>query len=227
MKCSRWSRIKERFTKVTLRRLYVNGQPLRGEQLQQLRRFQAEMLGRDYAHPTTLVKAFVGMSGLFDETEEEDMSRLFCSQLVAGGLKEVGLLPPARPAASYLPPDFASGGYARWWRKRKLPLTRGAVLTKEIRIDFSEDTEPWLGQVDTIDQFLTKLYAVYVVQKWVRKLKAKRERTRQSAPEAAPTDAPAASAPGAAPGPVPAPAPAPAKRELALEAVRVDVERIG
>ena len=33
MKCSRWGRIKESFTKVTLRRLYVNGKTLRGEQL--------------------------------------------------------------------------------------------------------------------------------------------------------------------------------------------------
>ena len=50
------------------------------------------------------------------------MSSLFCSELVAGAFKAMGLLPEARAASDYLPPHFHSS------RRRKLPLPRGVAL---------------------------------------------------------------------------------------------------
>ena len=58
------------------------------------------------------------------------MSSAFCSQLVGGAYKRMGLLPPEPAASSYFPRDFSGLSSAR------LPLTEGNRLGKELKIRF-------------------------------------------------------------------------------------------
>jgi hypothetical protein len=60
--------------------------------------------------------------------KSEDLSSIFCSELVAAALRANGLLGPGRNANNYLPKDFESGS------PDALPLLKGAVLLKELRL---------------------------------------------------------------------------------------------
>ena len=57
----------------------------------------------------------------------DDLSSIFCSELVAAGLRAAGLLGPGRHANNFLPKDFESGAPA------PIALLRGASLAKELR----------------------------------------------------------------------------------------------
>jgi hypothetical protein len=152
-----WAWKQHRFNKIAVRRLSVDGRPLaadrRVEQSRaehstaqhasrsrpyampcyarrvELRKYVARMVGRQYErNPTSMVKAFLGVP------QEDDLSSVFCSELVAGAYQAVGVLPDSPSANAYLPPDFASGS------KRSLVaahLAPAAYLSREIVIDFS------------------------------------------------------------------------------------------
>ena len=57
---------------------------------------------------------------------EEDLSSLFCSELVAEAYQRVGLLSNKKPSNEYTPKDFTDG--------KKLSLPEGGSLGKEIII---------------------------------------------------------------------------------------------
>ena len=88
------------------------------------------MVGRSYEKkPLSMVRAFLGVRNT------EDLSSLFCSELVAGAYKAMGLLPEDRASADYLPVHFM------WRNRHRLPLQRGAFLSKEVVIDFGRPPE--------------------------------------------------------------------------------------
>ena len=99
------------------------GRKLRAE----LVRYQEEMLGRKFnKNPITYMEALLAIP------HREDMSSVFCSQLVAGAYKRMGLLPPDFAASSYFPRDFSKVAKAR------LPLQNGAYLGPELTLRFEE-----------------------------------------------------------------------------------------
>ena len=77
-----------------------------------LRQYADELLGRKFTRdPRVYVRA------MLHKHQDDDFSSLFCSQLVAGAFKRLGLLPHDQPANNYLPEDFAA--------RRQLPLLNG------------------------------------------------------------------------------------------------------
>ncbi len=73
-----------------------------------------------------LLKSAVDYFGRFSKNQE-DLSSLFCSELVAEAYQRMGLLaevPDGEPSNEYTPIDFSE--------KKKLPLLKGATLGPEI-----------------------------------------------------------------------------------------------
>lgn len=96
--------------------------------LQALREFQLEVKGRGFdKNPLELFKAAVDDAWWLDENQT-DLTRLFCSELVAETYKRMGLLPEQPASNEYLPRDFSSDEHAM------LPLIGGAALSGEIEI---------------------------------------------------------------------------------------------
>lgn len=75
-------------------------------QLRSLCSFRKEMRGRPYEESKLeLIRAaYDGWGG----KNEEDLSSLFCSELVAEGLQRVGVLGETKPSNEYTPADFSS-----------------------------------------------------------------------------------------------------------------------
>ena len=59
---------------------------------------------------------------------EEDQEGYFCSQVVARGLQEMGVLSSEGSSAQFWPSDFGS--------KKKLPMINGAFFGPELILDF-------------------------------------------------------------------------------------------
>jgi len=94
-----------------VRRLRVERTP---EMLQALKTFVKEVLGRPYKQRfVDLVKA------LNSANVAEDLSSLFCSELVAAAYKRMQILGPEIHSNNYLPVDFAAGS--------KVTLTNGSL----------------------------------------------------------------------------------------------------
>ena len=114
--CS-WAKRAEKFNCICIRRLLVRGAPLDTQRRYKLRQYAQSVLGRAYEeNPLTIVQSYLGIRGA------DDQSTLFCSELVAGALKAMGLLPASRAASDFLPSDFTH----RW--RHRLPLCGGAKL---------------------------------------------------------------------------------------------------
>jgi hypothetical protein len=121
-----WSHMSGLFHKVVVRQLYTkHGRGLPRQLRAELMRYQDEMLGRKFT-----INPVQYMRTLLSIPHKEDMTTSFCSQLVAGAYKRMGLLPEEPAATTYLPRDFTSGLGAR------LPLTDGARLGRERTLVF-------------------------------------------------------------------------------------------
>ncbi len=96
--------------------------------LSELRNFRAAMRGRPY-ETSTMELALSAYDGPFGRNEE-DLSSLFCSELVAEAYQRMGLLDPETPANEYTPADFSAS------RSRGIQLLRGE-LGPEIQIECS------------------------------------------------------------------------------------------
>jgi hypothetical protein len=99
------------------------------EMLNALSRFRQEVKNRPYeSHIIQMVKAV--WDGPLGDVEE-DLSSLFCSELVAEAYQRMGLLPSnecgGRPCTEYTPKDFSSEG-------GNIELLLGAALGEEIVI---------------------------------------------------------------------------------------------
>lgn len=87
--------------------------------------FFKEVHGRPYElSRLELLKA--NYDGLFGGNRQEDLSSLFCSELVAAAYQKVGLLAGKPPSNEYTPRDFSNE------RQPPLTLLRGAHLEDEV-----------------------------------------------------------------------------------------------
>ncbi len=98
-------RIRRYDGEVAIRRLIVDREPGMGLALAELRQ---EIKGRPYEENVLeLVRsAYDGPFG----ANTEDLSSLFCSELVAEAYQRMGLLPESLPSNEYTPRDFSSKG---------------------------------------------------------------------------------------------------------------------
>jgi len=78
------------------------------------------------------------MKSVMKANRTEDLSTVFCSELVAATFKKIGLLPDKTVSSNMLPRDFASGTYKSKLHVRHrgndMKLENGAHLEKELRI---------------------------------------------------------------------------------------------
>ncbi len=106
---------------VSVRRL---SQSLTDDMIRGLNDFRHEVSGRPYEkHMIELLRAAYG--GIFGENKE-DLSSLFCSELVAEAYERMGLLTKALPSNEYTPKDFSA--------EKHLNLELGYSLGQEIAI---------------------------------------------------------------------------------------------
>ena len=93
------------------------------EQIQDLMKLRKELRGRPYEEDKMelLKAAYDGPWG----DNEEDLSSIFCSELVAEAYQRLGLLSQRKPSNEYTPADFSGN--------RRLRLLKGA-LDKEIEL---------------------------------------------------------------------------------------------
>lgn len=204
-----WTHFSSIFHKVAVRQLSTKqGRGLSGEQKAVLRKYMAEMVGTSYQiNPLEYVMSMLQRAELLER--KEDFSSVFCSELVAGAYKQLGILPAERAANSYFPGDFTER------HQSKLKMLDGATLGIEKRIIFehapareeastSTKKDPLGVRVDQMGRhrkrsgmrgqtpeahsdsqraaeraLLTKAMAAYVMRKWMRK--AVRERRRRKA----------------------------------------------
>lgn len=90
-----------------------------------LNKFRHEVSGRPYEKKKIqLIKS--AYDGWFGHNKEEDLSSLFCSELVAEAFQKMGLLTEKLPSNEYVPKDFST--------EKKLKLELGYGLQKEIAI---------------------------------------------------------------------------------------------
>lgn len=96
------------------------------EMMETLRAFRREVKGRPYEKSKLqlLKSAYEGFFG----TNEEDLSSLFCSELLAEVYQRWELLPEGIPSSEYTPKDWSTGA------NKPLPLLKSATLSKEISI---------------------------------------------------------------------------------------------
>jgi hypothetical protein len=89
------------------------------------RAFFEQVHGRPYEQTRTqTIRAC--FKSFFLRNRREDLSSLFCSELVAATYQRLGLLPMEPPSNTYTPRDFGAEG--------KLPLREGAALGEEVMI---------------------------------------------------------------------------------------------
>lgn len=99
-------------------------EPLTDDMIRALNDFRHEVSGRPYEkHTIELLKA--AYDGIFGENKE-DLSSLFCSELVAEAYQRMGILSESQPSNEYTPKDFSS--------ERTLSLERGYSLLNETAI---------------------------------------------------------------------------------------------
>jgi hypothetical protein len=97
---------------------------LNNDMLLALNNFRHEVSGRPYEKDKIeLLKA--AYDGIFGDNKE-DLSSLFCSELVAEVYQKMGLLTEKLPSNEYIPKDFST--------EKSLSLELGYSLQKEIAI---------------------------------------------------------------------------------------------
>jgi hypothetical protein len=98
--------------------------PLTDDMILALNNFRHEVSGRPYEkHKIELLKA--AYDGIFGDNKE-DLSSLFCSELLAEAYQRMGLLTEELPSDEYTPKDFSF--------EKKLKLELGYSLQNEIAI---------------------------------------------------------------------------------------------
>lgn len=98
--------------------------PLTNPMVLALNNFRHEVSGRPYEkNKIELLKA--AYDGIFGENKE-DLSSLFCSELVAEAFQRMGLLTAKEPSNEYTPKDFS--------QEKNLQLELGYALSNEIAI---------------------------------------------------------------------------------------------
>lgn len=109
---------------IVVRRLVVERTPA---MLSALAAFRTEMRGRPYEERRgELVRSVY--DGPFGTNQKEDLSSVFCSELVAATYQRMGLLPRSPVSSEYTPKDFSTD------RRPRLKLLGGAKLTGEIHV---------------------------------------------------------------------------------------------
>jgi hypothetical protein len=99
-------------------------QSLTDDMIRQLNNFRCEVSGRPYEkHKIELLRS--AYDGIFGENKE-DLSSLFCSELVAEAYQRMGLLTEELPSNEYTPKDFSV--------EKHLNLELGYNLGQEIAI---------------------------------------------------------------------------------------------
>lgn len=94
------------------------------DMIRALNAFRHEVSGRPYeTSKLELLKA--AYDGVFGNNKE-DLSSLFCSELVAEAYQRMGLLPETTPSNEYTPKDFSS--------EHRLVLQQGFALQNEVTI---------------------------------------------------------------------------------------------
>jgi hypothetical protein len=83
------------------------------------------MRGRPYERSTHEMMLSV-YDGPLGRNRREDLSSLFCSELVAAAYQRMGLLPPDPPSNEYTPKDFCTR------RRKRLRLLGQATLGPEV-----------------------------------------------------------------------------------------------
>src|SRR5262245_52461 len=104
-----------------VRRLLVGRTPA---MLGALAAFREEMRGRPYERRRLELARSV-LEGPLGTNRQEDLSSVFCSELVAASYQRMGLLPARPPSNEYTPKDFSTG------RRPRLRLLLGARLAAE------------------------------------------------------------------------------------------------
>ena len=95
----------------------MKGVEFDSENVKDLMQLRKELAGKEYEKDTLeLIKA--AYDGPFGHNEE-DLSSLFCSELVAEAYQRLGLLNNEKPSNEYTPADFSE--------KRGLELLRGKL----------------------------------------------------------------------------------------------------
>ncbi|KAL1503965.1 hypothetical protein AB1Y20_010382 [Prymnesium parvum] len=125
-----WSTMSARFHTVAIRRLYTPyGRGISPEMREELKAYQGEIIGHSYKkNPLQYIRPLLHIP------QKEDFSSVFCSELIAGAYKRMGLLPEERSANDYLPKDFSTDPRAR------LPLVNGVRLGREVHIVFGNES---------------------------------------------------------------------------------------
>ena len=121
------------YGRVAVRRL-VGFSPQRREELgKKLMEFYDEVSGRPYEQSKMQLilssLTFIEDALPFLKNRKEDLSSLFCSELVAAAYQRMGLLSRDRVSHSFTPDDFSTN--------RALELTEGS-LSEQIYVDLKE-----------------------------------------------------------------------------------------
>jgi len=121
--------------KIAIRHLKLDpllfGDERKKEMSEKLHEFVEEMQGRPYERS---LLQMIRAANIFGSNEEEDLSSVFCSELVAAAYKIMGLIDSSvtRTSCSYIPGDFASRNSHT---ARGIKLVVGASLDIEKLID--------------------------------------------------------------------------------------------
>lgn len=99
---------------------------LTDEMIQALNLFRHDVSGLPY-EKNKIELLIAAYDGIFGESKEEDLSSLFCSELVAEAYQKMGLLTEEIPSNEFVPKDFSS--------ERVLKLQLDYTLHNEIVID--------------------------------------------------------------------------------------------
>ena len=96
------------------------------ERKERLWRFSKDMEHRDYEHNfSEIFNAFI------QKDQPADLSSVFCSELVAEALQQIGVLKPGRASNSFLPSDFVAKGASRL-------LAPDCSFGPNLSVDFSD-----------------------------------------------------------------------------------------
>jgi len=99
--------------------------PLSESETQTLSRFRHEVSGRRFDYNMVELLRAAWDSGIMSDNHEE-LSSLFCSELIAETFQALGFLDEDRPSNEYVPSDFST--------EQSLPLKRGVSLGEEIMV---------------------------------------------------------------------------------------------
>ena len=181
-----WLEMSSRFHTIAVRRLYCEFPVASGGGERHglttamrvaLLRYESEMSGRAFErNPLEYIKPLLNVK------QRENFGSVFCSELVAGAYKRMGLLPAARSANDYLPRDFAEHPPRG---ARAAQLEPGARWGHEVHVVFAADS-PYrphhrpTGTPEDTQQALEEEFAVYKMRKSMRAAVQKRHESRKS-----------------------------------------------